>query len=125
MVAQLLFLFAHDLIQKPGPIPDRVEDRLFGVMRQLFPRFGPLRHVLDAYATERQRKRALGLDQSRPHHVVGQRLGRNRPAADMERNFERSGNCKNALTGNQRYVWICTRSNYLNYLKVLCYGSIA
>jgi hypothetical protein len=26
-------LFAHDLVRKPAPIPDQVEDKLYGIMR--------------------------------------------------------------------------------------------
>jgi len=28
-------LLAHDLVRKPVPIPDQVEDKLFGIMREV------------------------------------------------------------------------------------------
>ena len=51
----------------------------------LFQRFGPLRHVLDADGGERRRKRTLGFDQRRLHHVIGQR----RVAAAADRRHPR------------------------------------
>jgi hypothetical protein len=30
-------LRAHDLVRKPVPIPDHIEDKLFGIMRQVAP----------------------------------------------------------------------------------------
>jgi hypothetical protein len=44
-------MFAHDLFRKPVPIPDQVEDMLFGIMRVLLPTNRPLM-VLMADALE-------------------------------------------------------------------------
>ena len=58
----------------------------------LFQRVGPLRHVLDADAAERRRKRALGFDQRRLHDVIGQRrVGQRRIVVLLDARRRRAG----------------------------------